>query len=320
MGIKEFLLTEAEDKKVEVNEVNEVNEVSQNINEKKADIVSLFRYLLDLKKEDKKLFEEVQEVLLIKNKLQRLGELNVKELETTFRKLITNKAADSYVLKFLNSTKRSDMFTAAELTKFNNQLVNMFIGNTTIMKESEITGSNINESGKKAQQELIDFITNLKSTNKKLYEVGKILFSATDSIKDEDNFSLDKFTKQIKHQFVEIAAKMYAEAQGTVRSKLFTSDDLWYVTDYIVNKYINGIKFMNETVSESTDAEYTVSEMLTVLQKIKDGQIKDVFDIIKEQKNITFLDVIKLLVDKEQCKRIPRLIEIAVSQGYLKNL
>lgn len=78
----------------------------------------------------------------------------------------------------------------------------------------------------------------------------------------------------------------------------------------------------NETEVPSTsnkiDESYNPSEMTEVLIAIKNGQLKTIFNIVKEKENVTFLDVAKVLLEKNKPEYLLRLIEMAVYGGYLK--
>ena len=60
------------------------------------------------------------------------------------------------------------------------------------------------------------------------------------------------------------------------------------------------------------------SEMTEVLIAIKNGQLKTIFNIVKEKENVTFLDVAKVLLEKNKPEYLLRLIEMAVYGGHLK--
>lgn len=62
---------------------------------------------------------------------------------------------------------------------------------------------------------------------------------------------------------------------------------------------------------------FNPSEMTDVLIAIKNGQIKKVFDMIKEKDNVTFLDVSKVLIEKNKPEYLIRLLEMAVYNRYL---
>lgn len=78
------------------------------------------------------------------------------------------------------------------------------------------------------------------------------------------------------------------------------------------------IKQVQPTPEKRKTTSYNSDEMVEVLTMIKAGQIKKVFAVIKEKDNITMLDVIRVLVAKDRSDMIPRLIEMASLQGYLK--
>jgi hypothetical protein len=76
----------------------------------------------------------------------------------------------------------------------------------------------------------------------------------------------------------------------------------------------------NEGEGENKDMNenYNASELTDVLILIKNGQIKKVFEEIKTKDNVTFLDVAKVLVEKNKPEYLIRLLEMAVYNGYLK--
>ena len=69
---------------------------------------------------------------------------------------------------------------------------------------------------------------------------------------------------------------------------------------------------------DEIDESYNPSEMTEVLIAIKNGQLKTIFNIVKEKENVTFLDVAKVLLEKNKPEYLLRLIEMAVYGGHLK--
>lgn len=71
-------------------------------------------------------------------------------------------------------------------------------------------------------------------------------------------------------------------------------------------------------IDKKVNENYNAAELTEVLILIKNGQIKKVFEEIKTKDNVTFLDVAKVLVEKNKPEYLLRLLEMAVYNGYLK--
>ena len=73
-----------------------------------------------------------------------------------------------------------------------------------------------------------------------------------------------------------------------------------------------------DELEEFLNENYNPGELTEILLLIKQGDMKSVFNEIKEKKNVIFLDVAKVLIEKQKPEYLLRLIEMATSQGFLK--
>lgn len=98
--------------------------------------------------------------------------------------------------------------------------------------------------------------------------------------------------------------------------ELLDMDDEEELEDFLNDEEDNEIEV--PSTSNKIDESYNPSEMTEVLIAIKNGQLKTIFNIVKEKENVTFLDVAKVLLEKNKPEYLLRLIEMAVYGGYLK--
>ena len=98
--------------------------------------------------------------------------------------------------------------------------------------------------------------------------------------------------------------------------ELLDMDDEEELEDFLNDEEDNEIEV--PSTSNKIDESYNPSEMTEVLIAIKNGQLKTIFNIVKEKENVTFLDVAKVLLEKNKPEYLLRLIEMAVYGGHLK--
>ena len=98
--------------------------------------------------------------------------------------------------------------------------------------------------------------------------------------------------------------------------ELLDMDDEEELEDFLNGEEDNEIEV--PSTSNKIDESYNPSEMTEVLIAIKNGQLKTIFNIVKEKENVTFLDVAKVLLEKNKPEYLLRLIEMAVYGGHLK--
>ena len=98
--------------------------------------------------------------------------------------------------------------------------------------------------------------------------------------------------------------------------EILDMDDEEELEDFLNDEEDNEIEVPSK--SNKIDESYNPSEMTEVLIAIKNGQLKTIFNIVKEKENVTFLDVAKVLLEKNKPEYLLRLIEMAVYGGHLK--
>ena len=138
----------------------------------------------------------------------------------------------------------------------------------------------------------------------------------TSKVKESDELDaqIEKDTAEIKEKILNLQ-DMISDAE------LHEEDFIEYITDKIdtlkdeladlLDEDEDGVKaFLNEN--------YNAGELTDVLIAIKNGKLKTLFDLIKQKDNVIFMDVAKVLIEKNKPEYLLRLIEMATAQGYLK--
>jgi len=128
-------------------------------------------------------------------------------------------------------------------------------------------------------------------------------------ILEEDDSNEDDFTSYIQEKLDRATEDLM---------DLLEIDDEDELEDFLYNtEDTEGTESMENT-NKKLDESYNPVEMTDVLIAIKNGQLKTIFNIVKEKENVTFLDVAKVLLEKNKPDYLLRLIEMAVYGGHLK--
>lgn len=125
-------------------------------------------------------------------------------------------------------------------------------------------------------------------------------------ILEEDDSNEDDFTSYIQEKLDRATEDLM---------DLLEIDDEDELEDFLYNKEDTED---TESTNKKLDESYNPVEMTDVLIAIKNGQLKTIFNIVKEKENVTFLDVAKVLLEKNKPDYLLRLIEMAVYGGHLK--
>ena len=128
-------------------------------------------------------------------------------------------------------------------------------------------------------------------------------------ILEEDDSNEDDFTSYIQEKLDRATEDLM---------DLLEIDDEDELEDFLYNKEDKENTESTENTNKKLDESYNPVEMTDVLIAIKNGQLKTIFNIVKEKENVTFLDVAKVLLEKNKPDYLLRLIEMAVYGGHLK--